>query len=827
MVPALIVPLLASILSAEAPVQAPPAPAAVKTRLDFHVDPLADLYQWVRAQAAGTPAGGEARNGEASFPPFLGPAVETARRIQEKLGSFSPAWGILDGNLWRCESPDALRRRFQALPEALRLPGGCRTAIREDALALAGALAAAYPAFLETLWPDREKRLRARLRDLEKTLVPREGACLAFIFRSLGMEDSGESVPVYLVTSVPRPGAFTCRKRGGGGICFVGVEGLPGTLLHETVLHETLHALDVRTADQKHAFNVLRERLSRAGVSRTDRRFRDVPHTLFFVQAAETVRRLIDPRHVPYGEVKGYYGRVEEISGIEIPQWTAFLDGKCTREEALDAILEAATGKGAGDAPRGGAGDAGTGGRRDAATPSGRLRLRSVKDPATGTEIREGYLRVYENRETRRGRMIDLHIVVLPALSPHPRPDPLFHLAGGPGVAATGAARGLARSPLRRDRDIVLVDQRGTGRSNPLHVTLPGSDANLQGYLDPIFREAAFRAALDRLRERADLTQYTTCIAMDDLDEVRRALGYGKIDLMGGSYGTRAALVYIRRHGDSVRCAVLNGVAPPSFLNPLYHARSAQEAFDKLCKEVEENPWLHAVYGDLHAKLDAVLARLERKPAEVPVRHPRTGERARVRLDREAFAQALRVLLYYLSTCRKVPLLIDRAYRGDYTAFAQAGLESNRRLRSIIAFGMLMCVTGSEDIPRIDPAEIPRLTEGTFLGDGRVRRQVAVAAFWPRGRVAADYGEPVRSDVPVLLLSGTLDPVTPPHFAAHAARFLPNAFHLIVPGAHGVGGPVIDRIVRDFLARGSVEGLDLRGLDAIRLPPIEEPENLF
>jgi pimeloyl-ACP methyl ester carboxylesterase len=456
--------------------------------------------------------------------------------------------------------------------------------------------------------------------------------------------------------------------------------------------------------------------------------------------------------------------------------------------------------------------------------PASRLKLKTFLDEATRTPVRRGTYRVHENRATRTGRVIDLHIVVLPATGEDPRPDPIFWLAGGPGVAATGQAGGLARSWMREDRDIVLVDQRGTGRSNPLRIRLAGSDENLQGYLDPIFKPEIFQTGLAEVEKKADPALYTTPIAMDDLNEIRAVLGYEKINLMGGSYGTRAALVYLRRHRETVRCAVLNGVAPIAFKNPLYHAQAAQEGFDRICAEVAADPVCRKAFPGLKRKLWSLLHRLEAEPVEVAVRHPATGESVTIRLTRTAFAEALRVMMYYLDTNRKVPLCILKAYGGDFEPFGTLGISSNRRIRNLIAFGMLMCVTGSEDIPRIDPDSIPRLTRGTFLGDGRVHRQMAVAAFWPRGNVPSDYGEPVRSDVPVLLLSGTHDPVTPPRFGEEAARHLENSLHLVVPGAHGVGGPVIERIVREFLSKGTIEGLDTSGIEQIRLPPFALPE---
>jgi pimeloyl-ACP methyl ester carboxylesterase len=452
-----------------------------------------------------------------------------------------------------------------------------------------------------------------------------------------------------------------------------------------------------------------------------------------------------------------------------------------------------------------------------------RLRLREHIEKTTGTRALAGTFRVFENRRTGEGRTIDLNIVVLPATGPDPSPDPVFMLAGGPGQAATSWVSGQAKSWMREKRDIVLVDQRGTGRSNPLHVRLPGSDGNLQGYLEPIFQPEVFEAAIGDLSQRADLTLYTTPIAMDDLDEVRAALGYDKINLVGGSYGTRAALIYLRRHPETVRCAVLYGVAPVSFINPLFHAAAAQEGLEKIFEEVEADSASRRAFPELRKKFKAILRRLEKKPVEVAISHPATGERVSVRLTRPAFAEALRVMMYYLDTNRQVPGLLLEAHEGDFEPFAQTAVESNRRIRNILSFGMLMCVTGSEDIPRIDPGSIERLTRGTFLGDERVRTQMSVAAIWPRGEVPAGYGEPVRSDVPVLLLSGTHDPVTPPRFGAAAAKHLANGLHLVVPGAHGVGGGVVERIMREFFEKASIKGLDTSGIEDMRLPPFRLP----
>ena len=460
----------------------------------------------------------------------------------------------------------------------------------------------------------------------------------------------------------------------------------------------------------------------------------------------------------------------------------------------------------------------------DLAEENPRLELTARRHQASDSWYLSGHYRVFEDREAGEGQELELKLIVLPATGPDRAPDPVFVFHGGPGAAATGYLGSMAASWIRERRDIVLIDQRGTGGSNPLQVGLPGSDDDLQGYLEPIFDVEVFRAALPWLEQIADLTKYTTPIAMDDANEVREALGYEKINLRGGSYGSRAVLIYLRRHPRSARTAIVNGVAPVSFTNPLYHAEAAQEGLERIFRECRSDPEYKKAFPNLKGKFRAILKRLEKAPARVLVPHPSTGEPTTVLLGREAFAEALRVLMYYTGTNRQVPMLLEAAYQGDYSPFAIRGIESNSNLRRILSFGMLMCVTGSEDIPRISPSSIRTRTKDTFLGDGRVRRQMAVAEIWPRGQVPEDYGEPVSVDVPVLLWSGTHDPVTPPRWGEVAAKHLPDSLHLVVPGAHGVSGPRIRAVERHLLERGSLAGIEPAVVEPIRMPRFVLPE---
>ena len=449
-----------------------------------------------------------------------------------------------------------------------------------------------------------------------------------------------------------------------------------------------------------------------------------------------------------------------------------------------------------------------------------RLHLRDSVHEATKTPVRQGSFRVYEDRTSQSGRVLELDVVVLPALQTPGEPDPVFVFAGGPGQNVAWQAGRWAQHWMRQSRDIVLVSQRGTGGNNRLTCELPGSDDNLQGYLEPIFDVAVFRACLAKLKQRADLRLYSTPVAMDDINDVRQALGYDKINLYGGSYGSRAELVYLRRHPETVRCAILNSVAPIAFKNPLYHARAAQDALEQIYKLNDAKPARRAIFGDLRRKLETVLARLDRAPAKATVQHPVTGKPVQVRLSREAFAEALRIIMYYDHS--DVARLILRAYEGDFGPFAQQGMMKNRALRNSLAFGMLLCVTCAEDVARIEPDEIVRETRGTFLGDGRVRRQMEVCRFWPKSHLPANYGEPVQVDVPVLLLSGALDPVTPPKWGAEAARHLRRGTHVVAPGSHGLSGPCIDGIMRAFL-HDPERPVDASCVEALQPGPFRVP----
>lgn len=449
------------------------------------------------------------------------------------------------------------------------------------------------------------------------------------------------------------------------------------------------------------------------------------------------------------------------------------------------------------------------------------LTLQSCHVPNVKDALRCGTFVVPENRALKDGRLLSLEVVVVPSQTT-PAKEPLFFLSGGPGEAATEEARGFAQLWIRKDRDIVLVNMRGTGKATRLDCDLGGSDADPQEYMEPLFHDgAAYGRCAKALSAKADLTQYTTTIAMRDLDDLRKALGYGKIDIFGGSYGTRAAIVYLRHYSQNVRAAILSGVSALSERGPLYHAQSAQRALDILAVQCAADAACHRAYPDVKGDLAAILATLRAKPAKVTLKHPATGKPFTATLTASGFADGLRVMLYDEQTGRGVPLLLKRARAGDYTPFAQIALENGRGLKRALAMGLLLSVTCTEDVSRIRPEEVAKETAGSFIGDWRVRGQMAACSAWPKGELPADYAAPFTSDVPVLLISGNLDPVTPPHWGVDAQKSFPDSLHVVMPGAHVSDNDCVDSLLKTFLATASVKALDTSCVAKTKLPPFE------
>ncbi|HEX6864885.1 MAG TPA: alpha/beta hydrolase [Thermoanaerobaculia bacterium] len=438
------------------------------------------------------------------------------------------------------------------------------------------------------------------------------------------------------------------------------------------------------------------------------------------------------------------------------------------------------------------------------------LDLKPCRLPGLDREARCGTHEVFENRAAAAGRRIALRVVVIPASGTPAAPDPVLYFEGGPGGSAVDSGPGLTEElpEALRHRDLVLIDIRG------IHtLRCPRTEeAALETFMDP----ATVRSCRETLARDHDLAQYTTEAIVDDADEVRAALGYGKVNLLGASYGARAALVYLRRHPDSVRTVHLHSVLPVDARVPMHLAPHTQAAFERMAAACAAEPACRAAFPDTKADLETVLKRLEAGPANVPVRDEsqKTQTLRLSRLSRNAAAQTVRYLLYRPAGARTLPLLRRRAAAGDFEPLAETAWDIASAMLTSSPGGLYLSVTCAEDVAFVDAAEAARLAVGTFMGDLRVRQQAAACAEWPSAKVPASFLEPVRSSVPVLIYSGENDPATPREWTERVAQTLPGSRILTVPGGSHVfygltGVECLDRVYSDFLDRGTAEGLDI------------------
>ncbi len=383
------------------------------------------------------------------------------------------------------------------------------------------------------------------------------------------------------------------------------------------------------------------------------------------------------------------------------------------------------------------------------------------------------------------GAHVDVHYVVVPALARRKLPDPVFLIAGGPGQSAIALAGSVMPlfSRLNNQRDVVFVDQRGTGRSSPLVCEEPQRQT-LAERIDPDLQVKQLHECRERLQKLpyGDLRFFTTPIAMQDLDAVRQQLGAERINLVAASYGTRAALDYLRQFPQAVRRIVLDGVAPADMVLTSSVATDGQAAFDAMFAHCAQDATCQAAYPRLRDDWSTLLKRL---PQEVTVQQPLTGQSETWVLTREMVLAAVRGPLYSPLLAQALPEAIHQAAGGRVQALLSLGSALLSRKNQAPAMGMHFSVVCAEDLPRAPQStDVP----GTDFGPAGARLYQRVCAEWPRGELPAAYYAMPPSPVPVLLLSGGIDPVTPPRHGTRVAQALGrNAKHVVVPHAgHGV-----------------------------------------
>ncbi len=328
---------------------------------------------------------------------------------------------------------------------------------------------------------------------------------------------------------------------------------------------------------------------------------------------------------------------------------------------------------------------------------------------------------------------------------------------------------------------------------------------------DAIVQES--QRCLKEISQHANAAFYTTSIAVQDLDRVRAALGYEQIDLYGGSYGTRVAQHYIRRFPQRARAVILDGVVPPELdLGPAI-ALDAESALLRILTRCAKDTLCRDRFGDPVEDYRKLRARLQAQPVSIALPDPTTGAIAKLQLTSVHLATVLRLSSYSPQEAAFLPLLLHAATTSDdFKLLASQFLQSTRSLGDVISYGMHNSVVCSEDVPFYDPSRIDRQAiERTYLGTVELDGLQAVCKFWPHGPIDPDFHAPLRATTAALLLSGSDDPVTPPGYAEQAQRGFSDSLHIRMEGfGHGqLVAPCMDRVMANFLDRGTAKGLDV------------------
>lgn len=431
-----------------------------------------------------------------------------------------------------------------------------------------------------------------------------------------------------------------------------------------------------------------------------------------------------------------------------------------------------------------------------------------------------GRLAVPEDPARPDGASIELQVAVVAALNRRAAAAPLFLLAGGPGQAAsdlyTSYAGAFAR--INRNHAIVLVDQRGTGRSAPLRCRYP--DDWQEGAEDLAQLGTVTRACLAKFGDRVRF--YTSSVAAGDLDRVRSALGYEQIDLYGSSYGTRVAELYMRRHPQSTHAVILDGVTYPEQAIGPDTPSDGEQSLTLIVARCRKSAECTSEYPRLQTELDGLRHRFGPETETLALNDPSSGLPLEIKFGRNMLNAALRFLSYNAAEASLLPTLIHQGAQGNFAPLAAQTIMMSRQIGDQLASGMQNSVICTEDQPLFATSFTDRRRIAqTYQGTDQLDALAEICKVWPRGPMDADLHQALNSEVPTLLLSGEADPVTPPEDAVRAARGIKHHRLLVLDGeGHGQAATsCIPKLMAAFLDSADPEGLDATCLEQHRAAP--------
>ena len=433
------------------------------------------------------------------------------------------------------------------------------------------------------------------------------------------------------------------------------------------------------------------------------------------------------------------------------------------------------------------------------------------------SQVKCGTLQVPENwLSPQNSEQISINFAILPAIDNSSNKTPLMFLAGGPGQAASELAAGLNKAfyEVRKTQDIILIDQRGTGKSHPLEC----EELVEQDVYQMIPEDLSVQEIKTCISQfEGDLSQYNSENAIRDFDAVRKALGHQQVNVFGGSYGTRAALVYMRMFPESLRSVVLDSVAPIEVPIGLF-AQSSARSFNLLLEHCQQEVVCQQAYPNLADEFNALIARLDKAPVSLTIPHPRLGTPTRFVISKGKLLGTLFQQLYAVSSRSLVPLIIHQAYLENYAPLAGIIARSDGGMG--IYVGLLFNISCNEDFPKITDEMFAKDADNNFGGDNSQQGFKMVCPLWPQYRPSDDFYQSVTADIPTLILSGGLDPVTPPSNGEHSDKSLPNSHHIIVDNTSHIvttSTCAID-IVNEFLTSLKPKELDETCLEEV---PVE------
>jgi pimeloyl-ACP methyl ester carboxylesterase len=453
-------------------------------------------------------------------------------------------------------------------------------------------------------------------------------------------------------------------------------------------------------------------------------------------------------------------------------------------------------------------------------TPSVSPKVELTECTVNGVSAQCGKHTVYENRAAQNGRQIELNIVVLPATEEQIAPDPLFFFAGGPGGAASGIAPSFKAelSALNKTRDIVLIDQRGVGGSNPLSCPALGDASLLNGEN----LSSYYKSCLEGLD--ADLRWYTTKTYVDDVNEIRQALGYEKINIAGESYGATVVQVYLNEHPETVRTATMLRGTLLEYPIFEHFADSSQRTLDLVFARCEQDTACKEAFPALRGEFEVIQARVEEEP--VPTSLWDSAAIQRVVVTRDMFSNVIHYMLMGADTAARIPRLVHRAATvDDWDAIASFYLEQIKPLQiMVLQQAMPINILCTEPWALYRPEQVAQNGEGSYFRAAQVAQAGLFEQFCPAmPEPQALYATPQTTDVPVLVLNAAEDPQNPPANVADTATLYSNSRVLIEPyRAHFRTNWVCSGdILTEFIELGDVKPVKAGCLDEISPVPFD------